>query len=263
MTKRLLLLRFDGTRYHGWQVQPNAVTVQETVQNALEALTGTRPGVTGCSRTDAGVHAEMFCCTFASDSRLSDAAWLGGLNAHLPRDIAAYACCPVPEEFHPRYTACGKRYTYRVWNSRIRHPFWTARTAQITVPLDAQRLQAAAQNYLGTHDFAAFCAAGSSVEDTVRTVSRFTVERERELVSFTVEADGFLYNMVRIMVGTLLDMAQGRRDFGGIPRILASRDRGQAGRTAPAAGLTLERVFYPAPWDRLGLNGDDSLGGFI
>ena len=240
----MLTLRYDGTRYHGWQVQPNGVTVQQTLQDAIEALTGVRSGVIGCSRTDAGVHAEMFCCTFDSDSPLSDHAVVQGLNAHLPQDVAVYACRRVAADFHPRYDAVGKRYTYRIWNSRARHPFWAVRSAQVVCPLDVARLNAAAQEYVGTHDFAAFCAAGSSVEDTVRTVTFANVQREGDLVTFTVEANGFLYNMVRIMVGTLLEMAMDKRPYDDIPRIVQSGLRTEAGRTAPAAGLTLERVLY-------------------
>lgn len=251
MQRRLLTLRYEGTHYHGWQVQENAVTVQETLQNAIESLTGVRSGVIGCSRTDAGVHAEAFCCTFDSESTLSDYTVVRGLNAYLPQDIAVYGCRVVPPTFHPRYDALGKRYTYRVWNSAVRHPFWANRTAMISGHLPEERLDQAAQAYLGTHDFAAFCAAGSSVEDTVRTVTRAEVRREGDLVTFTVEANGFLYNMVRIMAGTLLEMGMGKRAYDDIPRILTSENRAEAGRTAPAAGLTLERVFYPPPYDTL------------
>lgn len=245
MPRLLLTLRYDGTRYHGWQVQNNALTVQQTLQDAVERVTGVRSGITGCSRTDAGVHADMFCCTMDTASSLHGRAMIAALNAHLPRDIAVYDCREVSDAFHPRYSAEGKRYLYRIWNAPERNPFWEGRALHVKKPLDAERLSRAAADYLGTHDFAGFCAAGSSVQDTVRTVRACSVTREGDLVTFAVEADGFLYNMVRIMVGTLLDMAAGRLGFDSIPIALAAKDRSAAGPTAPAHGLILDEVFYP------------------
>lgn len=244
MQRLLLTLRYDGSRYHGWQVQPGAVTVQQTLQDAVEAVTGVRSGVTGCSRTDAGVHADMFCCAMDTASALRGEKMAAALNAHLPRDIAVYGCQEVAEDFHPRYDARGKRYRYRIWNEPARNPFWEGRAAHVRRPLDVPRLNEAARDYEGTHDFAAFCAAGAGTTESVRTVRRAWVERDGGLVSFVVEADGFLYNMVRIMVGTLLDMAAGHRSYLSIPAAIRSRDRAQAGPTAPAGGLILERVFY-------------------
>lgn len=244
MRRWRLTLRYDGTRYHGWQVQPNGVTVQQTLQDAIEAVTGVRAGVTGCSRTDAGVHAAMFCCAFETDSALSGDKMVAALNAHLPNDIAVYACDAVADGFHPRYDAQGKRYVYRIWNSPVRNPFEAPYALHYKYPLDVARLNAAAADFVGTHDFAAFCAAGSTVEDTVRTVRRCEVTRQGDRVLFTVEADGFLYNMVRIMVGTLLDMASGRIAYEAIPAILASGKREKAGATAPACGLFLDTVYY-------------------
>lgn len=244
MQRILLTLRYDGTAYHGWQVQPNGITVQECLQNAIEAVTGVRAGVIGCSRTDAGVHADMFCCTFDTESPLRGDKLASALNFHLPRDIAVYAARPVAADFHPRYHAAGKRYVYRIWNGSQRHPVYAPYALHRNRPLDEAVLNRAAAAYVGTHDFAAFCGAGSDVEDTVRTVYRAEVTRRGDMVLFTVEGNGFLYNMVRIMVGTLLDVAAGRIPADGIPAILESRDRGQAGPTAPAHGLCLEQVFY-------------------
>ena len=244
MARLLITLRYDGTAYHGWQVQPNAVTVQELLQNAVESVTGVRAGSTGCSRTDAGVHAEMFCCALDTDSPLRGDKMASALNFHLPRDIAAYDVREVDEEFHPRYHARGKRYVYRIWNGKQRHPVYDRYALHRKQPLDADLLNRAAAGYVGTHDFAAFCAAGSDVQDTVRTVRDCRVERQGELVLFSVEADGFLYNMVRIMVGTLLEVADGRLSAEDIAKIIASCDREQAGPTAPAKGLCLQQVFY-------------------
>lgn len=244
MQRLLLTLRYDGTRYHGWQVQPNGITVQQTLQDAVERVTGVRAGLTGCSRTDAGVHADMFCCTMDTASPLRGDKLAAALNAHLPPDIAVYDCRETAPDFHPRYDARGKRYVYRFWNHPSPNPFWRPYSLHVRRPLNVERLSQSAADFLGTHDFSAFCAAGSTVEDRVRTIRLCECTQEGELVLFTVEADGFLYNMVRIMVGTLLDMAQGRLTFDAIPAILQSGCRERAGATAPAKGLCLQRVYY-------------------
>lgn len=244
MARLLITLRYDGTAYHGWQVQPNAVTVQELLQDAVEKVTGARVGITGCSRTDAGVHAEMFCCALDTDTLLRGDKFASALNFHLPRDIAVYDVREVADDFHPRYHARGKRYVYRIWNGAQRHPVYDRYALHRKQPLDERLLSAAAARYIGTHDFVAFCAAGSDVQDTVRTVFDCRVERQGELLLFSVEANGFLYNMVRIMVGTLLEIADGRLAEDAIDGILAAGDRSRAGPTAPAKGLCLQEVFY-------------------
>ena len=244
MARIKLTLRYDGTAYHGWQVQPNAVTVQQVLQDAIERITGVRSGVTGCSRTDAGVHAKMFCCAFDTASALRGDKLCNALNAVLPRDVSVYDATEVPDAFHPRYDAKGKRYCYQIYNGRHRDPFYDGYAVHVNRPLDDEALDRAAKAFLGTHDFAAFCASGSSVEDTVRTVTQADVVRKGDLVCFYVAADGFLYNMVRIMAGTLLDTASGRIDPETIGDIVASADRDRAGVTAPACGLFLDEVFY-------------------
>ena len=245
MEKILLTLQYDGTRYHGWQVQPNGITVQETLQNALEQVCGARPAVTGCSRTDTGVHARRFYCTTASPERFSVGGRLKALNAVLPDDIAVLACTPVPSEFHPRYSALGKRYVYHIWNGRVRSPFWKGHSLYVRTPLDVPILNATASLFLGTHDFSGFCSAGSSVEDKCRTITRSHVERDGDMLTYTVEADGFLYNMVRILVGTLLDVHSGRLTNEDVQQALVTGNRKLAGVTAPAHGLFLDEVFYP------------------
>ena len=187
----------------------------------------------------------MFCCAFDTASPLRGEKMVKALNAHLPRDIAVYGCREVEADFHPRYMAAGKRYVYRIWNAPARNPFWQGYALHRQRRLDERRMDEAAAAYCGTHDFTAFCSAGSAVEDRVRTVRRCGVSRQGDLVTFTVEADGFLYNMVRIMVGTLLDMDAGRIPWDALPAILLSRDRDRAGATAPACGLYLDEVFYP------------------
>ena len=245
MARILLTLRYDGTAYHGWQVQPNGVTVQQVLQDAVEAVTGVRSGVTGCSRTDAGVHADMFCCAVDTDTPLRGDKLCSALNFHLPRDVSVYEAREVAADFHPRYHAKGKRYVYRIWNGPQRHPMYEKYALWLKKPLDAKFLNEIVKSYVGTHDFAAFCGAGSDLQGTTeRTISSCTVTREGEMVLFTVEGDGFLYNMVRIMVGTLLEIAAGRLPDDSIPAIIEGRDRRLAGPTAPAQGLCLERVFY-------------------
>ena len=245
MARILLTLRYDGTAYHGWQVQPNGVTVQQTLQDAIEKVTGVRSGVIGCSRTDAGVHADMFCCTFDTASGLRGDKLCSALNYHLPKDVAVYAARQVAEDFHPRYAARGKRYIYRIWNGPQRHPVYDRYAIHQKRPLDVDKMHRAAQDYVGRHDFAAFCGADSDVQgSTERTIHACSVTRQGELVAFIVEGDGFLYNMVRIMAGTLLEIEAGRLPEGCIPGILASRDRSRAGQTAPARALCLAEVFY-------------------
>ena len=244
MKRILLFLEFCGTGYHGWQVQKNGIAIQTRVQDAIEACTGRRSALTGCSRTDAGVHARCFCCAFDMASRIPTQRLPAALNAHLPADIAVLHAVQVPSAFHPRYDACGKRYEYRILNTPQRRPLEEGRAWHISAPLDAGRMDALAQALTGTHDFSGFCAAGSSVADKVRTVQQCGVRREGDIILFTVQADGFLYHMVRIMAGTLADIALGRLDPEAVRRALQTGERTQAGRTAPACGLYLDRVFY-------------------
>jgi tRNA pseudouridine38-40 synthase len=244
MRNLLLTLRFDGSAYHGWQVQENAVTVQQTLQDAIEAVFGARLPVIGCSRTDAGVHAKMFCVNFRTDSAMPCARIPYALNAHLPDDIGVYDCRQVPDDFHARYSCVCKQYAYVIRNSPFRDPFAVGRATTVRFPLDETMLNREAQAFCGTHNFASFAAAGGSVEDTVRTVYDVGVRRDGETVIFEVRANGFLYNMVRIMVGTLLDVASGKLPQGSIPQILRSLDRSRAGATAPPQGLYLQSVQY-------------------
>lgn len=246
MQRLLLTIRYIGTRYHGWQVQPNGVTVQQVMQDAIERVTGVRAPLTGCSRTDAGVHADMFCCAFDTEFPLRGGKMAMALNAWLPQDVAVYDCREVAADFHPRYQALGKQYVYRIWNDPARNPFYEGRALHLRRPLDVAVMQAAAADFLGRHDFSAFCAAGTDVVDKVRTVGESTVTREGSLVTFTVAADGFLYNMVRIMMGTLLDIESGKLAADCVPTLLQTAQREGAGYTAPACGLYLNRVYYPA-----------------
>lgn len=240
----LLTLRFDGTNYHGWQVQQNALAVQPVVQDALERILQQRPGVSGCSRTDSGVHANMYCCHFDMERDLDPQRLTHALNFALPKDIAVLSTRRVSQEFHARYSCTGKEYIYRFHNAPVRDPFEEGYAVHVHSPMDLERLNRAAAGYVGTHDFTTFCAARAKEGDPVRTVRRSELVRQGDTVVFSVEADGFLYNMVRIMAGTLLQVAFGRFSPEDIPRMLAARSRSAAGPTAPARGLFLNRVFY-------------------
>ncbi|MBR6407559.1 MAG: tRNA pseudouridine(38-40) synthase TruA [Clostridia bacterium] len=245
MNKNILLsLRYDGTNYHGWQVQKNALSVQEVFQNAVYEIMRERPDIKGCSRTDTGVHAEMYCVSMWVDERFADRRLLLSLNAKLPDDIAVYDLRVVPDDFHARYSCKSKQYKYYIYNSGTRNPFYARYSLRYYHHLDNVLLNDAAKDYIGTHDFSAFCGSNASSEGTVRTVYDADVVRRGDMVVFTVTADGFLYNMVRIMVGTLIRINEGKIPPDGIPDIIRSRDRSMAGQTAPPTGLFLNRVVY-------------------
>ena len=253
--KLLLTIAYDGKNYCGYQVQPNGVTVQEMLNKAAEALFGYTCDVVGCSRTDSGVHARAFCATISKKGEESLVTGIPthrvprAMNAHLPSDIAVLAAREVPCDFHARYSVESKEYEYVIYNGRERNPFFEGRAWHIPTPIEGDALaamQAAAAHFVGKQDFSAFRAVGADTapKDAVRHVMKATVTREGDVISFRVRADGFLYNMVRIMVGTLAAVAAGRMDADGVALALASRDRARAGSTAPACGLYLDRVFY-------------------
>lgn len=245
MRNLLLTISYVGTDYHGWQIQENALTVQEVFQKALFAVTGLSEDIKACSRTDTGVHAREFCVSLLTESKIPPERLAAALNHSLPWDIAVKNCKAVPLDFHARYSCKGKEYTYEIWNHPVREPFLEGRALHYWYPIDEALLDRAAKHYLGSHDFSSFCTLDSRERgDLTRTVTEAKVERRGDLVVFTVAADGFLYNMVRIMTGTLLRVQQGKLSPEDIPGILAAEDRRAAGPTAPACGLYLNRVFY-------------------
>lgn len=241
----LIKLSYDGARYHGWQIQENALTVQEVFQDALYKITGLREDIKACSRTDTGVHAREFCVSLKTESHIAPERLLAALNHYLPEDVAVKSCEPVPLDFHARYSCQGKEYVYQIWNHPVRDPFLAGRALHYWYPIDEELLDRAAKAYVGRHDFSSFCTLDKREKgDLTRTVTTSKVERAGDLVTFTVAADGFLYNMVRIMVGTLLRVQQGKFTPEDIPGIIQAKDRKAAGPTAPAWGLYLNRVFY-------------------
>lgn len=245
MRNLFFTLAYDGTAYHGWQVQKNGISVQQILQDAFEIVLGERGNIVGCSRTDAGVHANMYCFNMRTQSSFGCDRLVAALNANLPFDIAVLSCREAGYDFHARYNCVSKEYIYRIWNSPVRNPFKNGYALHYKYPLDEKMLNEEAKAFLGEHDYASFCSARSKVGSTTRDVSRFTVERVGDELIFTVEANGFLYNMVRIMVGTLLRIAEGKIEQGTIADIIDARTRSRAGITAPAHGLYLNRVKYP------------------
>ncbi|MBP3401594.1 MAG: tRNA pseudouridine(38-40) synthase TruA [Clostridia bacterium] len=241
-------IKYLGTAFHGFQVQPELRTVQGELNAALNEAFGLPCKVTGCSRTDAGVHANEFCLTVECDGGTIPADKLPiAVSRFLPEDLSLFYAKECNESFHPRYDVKEKEYLYRIMNTRIYDPFYYGRVWFLPRYVDdaaLEKMNAAAKHFLGRHDFSTFMAEGSDVEDTVRNITSLSVAREGDIIDVRISADGFLYNMVRIIVGTLTEVAFGRISPDDIPEIIASRDRSRAGMTAPAEGLYLNRVVY-------------------
>lgn len=244
MKRILLTIAYDGTAYHGWQIQPNAITVQEVLQNCLEKLLGKPTSITGCSRTDAGVHAKQFCCHLDCDKNLPDSVFLRGLNSLLPIDISVKSCLNVDKDFHARYDAKGKTYVYNIFNSSLKDPFISRYVWQIERPIDIEKMNLFCKSIVGTHDFYGFSSAGRTVTDTVRTIRECYVEKNKDTISLKITGNGFLYNMVRIITGTAVDVSDGRLSVDCAQKVFENKNRDFAGTTAPPTGLILEKVFY-------------------
>lgn len=246
MKNILLSIAYDGRAFHGWQIQKNAITVQEEFQKALYKVIGENVDIKGSSRTDAGVHAYDYRISFKTVHSIPPERLVAALNTYLPKTIAAKSAKYVPLDFHARYSSLGKEYVYKILNSKIRDPFLDGYALHYWYKLDEKMLDNAAKDFIGKHDFTSFCTLDSREPgDFCRTVRNAAVTRDGNMIYFTVEADGFLYNMVRIMVGTLLRIAQGKFAPNSIPFIIDAKNRKAAGPTAPAEGLYLNRVFYP------------------
>ena len=240
----VLVVEYDGTAYCGWQRQINGPSVQQALEEALARLTGEETAVVGSSRTDAGVHALGLCAHFDSATRVPADKLAFALNTMLPPDIRIRESRPAPEGFHARYSAAGKVYRYRFYNSRHDCAVGRLYAAHVPLPLDERAMHAEAQALLGTHDFAAFAASGSVARSTVRTIYRAQVTRRGDEVELLLLGDGFLYNMVRIIAGTLMEIGTGRRARGAIAEAIETGDRLLLGQTAPAKGLTLVHALY-------------------
>lgn len=242
-------IMYDGSRFHGWQVQKNARSVQSAFQDALETILGFRPDVCGCSRTDAGVHANSYVCHISSQNvNISPERFPQALNSHLKNSgIAVKNAACVPGDFHARYSCTGKEYIYKIWNKRYSNPFLSDRALFYPIKTDFEKYAFLCEEFCGTHDFRAFMSKGSkNEENTVRTVKYFNISQSGDgCTVLRVCADGFLYNMVRIMTGTFLELCAKDAKPGDLSEIINSADRKNAGDTAPAHALYLNRIFYP------------------
>ncbi len=237
----LLSVAYDGTNYHGWQLQPGVVTIESELNRALSELLGSEIQVIGASRTDAGVHALCNAAVFDTAAGMPAEKFPYALNPRLPEDIRVQSAREVAPDFHPRHTESRKTYEYRIYNARIPMPTKRLYSFFTYAKLDVQAMARAGELLEGEHDFRSFCSAHTQAETTVRTVRRVEVQRDGDAgeIVIRVTGDGFLYNMVRIMAGTLLEVGQGKRAPEDIIAILAARDRSAAGPTMPACGLTL------------------------
>lgn len=251
--KILLHLSFLGTDYCGYQVQPNGVSIQQRLNEAAKQLLGYDCDIIGCSRTDSGVHANEFCATVTKKKEngiytsIPIAKIPVAMSHWLPEDISVFAAEEVEESFHARYDVKFKEYIYQIWNSPTRNPFLADRAWHCPKRIDEEgfeNMRKAASLFVGKQDFSSYMAADSKIKDTVRNVIAADVERDGDLITFRVRADGFLYNMVRIFTGTLVDVAYGKISADSIPQITEARDRKRAGSTAPPHGLFLNKVVY-------------------
>ncbi len=240
-----LTLEYDGTRFAGWQLQPNGVSVQETVEQALAQILKEPVRLHSSGRTDAGVHARGMIAQFVTSRELPLSAYREGLNRLLPIDVAVRAAAEVPADSHPRFDAVGKWYRYTLHLEPVRSPL-AARTAwHLRCPLDAEAMAAAARAFVGRHDFRAFRTSGCDARTTVREIFSLDLLREGDLLHLDVRGGGFLRNMVRIMVGTLVEIGRGRRPVADVSRLLLSEPGIKPGPTAPPQGLCLMEVWYP------------------
>lgn len=263
MQKRNIAVKisFLGGAYHGFQRQQNARTIQEVIESALLKILGDEVVIFGCSRTDTAVSAKEYVFNFKTENPITPFKLKGALNHFLPDDIAVLDCAEADDDFHARYCTVEKEYKYTIRNSRQKDPFSEGRVYRYgIVNLDAEMLSNAVQGFLGKHDFSAFCSMHDGAKSHVREIKAASVQRCGEDVIFTFRADGFLYNMVRIMVGTLLFVAEGKIDVNDIPKIIESMDRSKAGPTAQPQGLCLNKVIYQKDPFEKGKKGGVRLG---
>ena len=245
MKKVKLVVAYDGTNYCGWQIQPNGVTIEQKLNEALTQLLGEDIKVTGASRTDAGVHSLGNVCVFETSSRMPAEKISFALNQRLPEDIVVQSSCEVDESFHPRFSKSKKTYEYRILNRKMRMPTRRLDTYFFHYELDVAAMQKAAGYLVGEHDFKSFCAANAQSETTIRTIYSCEVSKKEDIITIRVTGNGFLYNMVRIIAGTLVEIGYHRRGEDAFLRAYDTLSRLELGVTAPPHGLELTRVDYP------------------
>jgi len=235
---------YDGMRYHGWQVQRSEVTVAGTLEGVLARLCEHPVKVHGCGRTDAGVHAERYCVNFKTTANIPADRIPLAVNSLLPPDISVQSAMLVSDDFDANLFCIKKEYTYRIFNSRIRNPFYSGRAYFYPHTLDINAMKKASQYFVGTHDFAAVRSVGTETKTTVRTVFWYEIEECGDMIELRACADGFLYNMARAMVGTLLYVSEGKINPDDLPGLLEQKDRRLTGPTVPPDGLYLTRLWY-------------------
>lgn len=239
-----LTIAYDGTNYCGWQRQNNSPTVEGEIEAACKKLFQGEVRISGASRTDAGVHADGQVVAIEGETVIKAKSLAKAFNSYLPLDIVVQEVEMVPYSFHPRFDAVEKTYVYRIYNANVCMPRYNRFSYYFRHPLDVEKMRRAAADLIGEHDFAPFCSAGSAARTTVRRIISCDIETRENMIEISITGNAFLYNMVRIIVGTLIQIGNGRRAETDFPRILASGDRKQAGPTAPAKGLTLKSIKY-------------------
>lgn len=246
MTRNIALkLSYDGTDFHGWQTQANSSSIQSTLIAAAGSLFNEEVKIIGCGRTDAGVHAKKYFASLKTTSAIPVERISHALNSMLPNSISILGAAEVPDDFHPVHSCIKKEYSYFLYTDKVRNPFLSNRVLHYRFPFDLQKIRDGAGHFIGTHDFAAVRSLGTPVKSTVRTIYECDVSESNSIFSIRISANGFLYNMARAIVGTLLDVASGKILPDDIPAILESCDRSKAGATAPAYALYMTDVIYP------------------
>ncbi|QUH25471.1 tRNA pseudouridine(38-40) synthase TruA [Serpentinicella alkaliphila] len=246
MRNIMIEIEYDGTNYSGWQIQPNARSVQEEIMKALKKITNEEIKLNAAGRTDAGVHAKGQVANFYLNASIPTNRIVPALNSNLAQDITVLNAKEVPLDFHARYSAESKKYLYNIYNSSTRSSLFRNYSYHVTNKLSISKMENAAKKLIGTHDFKAFMSSGSSVQDTVRTIYTIKIDKHNNNICLSFHGNGFLYNMVRIIVGTLVEIGTDKRPIEDIEQILLSKDRRKAGHTAPPQGLILEKVYYPS-----------------
>lgn len=245
MRRIRLTVAYDGTDYHGWQIQNNVVTVEEVLNSGLKKLTGEEVQVIGASRTDAGVHAKGNVAVFDTESKIPPECFARALSRFLPDDVVVIHSEEVEEGWHPRHCDSVKTYEYKIVNGPFPDPLMRRTTYHVSFPLDLKKMREAASFLKGKHDFKSFCNVHTHVEDTVRTIYDLDVKKEGDVISIRVTGNGFLYNMVRIIAGTLIQVGRGLTPPENVKEMLEAKDRQAAGATAPPQGLVLVGICYP------------------
>ena len=244
MKRVRLIISYDGTNYCGWQIQINGITVEEVINRELSSLLGEDVAVIGASRTDSGVHAVGNVAVFDKETKIPAEKISFALNQRLPDDIRIQKSEEVSEDFHPRYCDSTKTYEYKILNRKFPDPLNRLYTHFVYMPLDVQKMKEAAEYIVGEHDFASFCSSGSQVKTTTRTVYNLDITKDDDIIKIKISGNGFLYNMVRIIVGTLLKVGLGIYPPEHVKEIIEAKDRYTAGPKAPAKGLTLVGIEY-------------------